>query len=267
MTKKYTLLLFFSLLACTMLPAQKAGYMGRRFMVKANLLNGLRPQYFGGEVEYAVARRITIGAGGGYQIGRYKQLYYTQYYDTQYSQSPLYYKKHMSDGKNAKIKAFSLYGQIKFFPFNRLKAAPDGFYLGIKAGGGYADVTSKPGYPITQNIYPTVTKVPQSFSIKGVPFAFYEFGPGIQKVLGGRFVIDANAYLNVTTFNGTGSKESRTYTATLARQFGPNTAWLGGTLTDQTAPNGYVAPKNVTPRDFTTNFGVSLYLKIGILIF
>ena len=246
--------------------AQKTGYMGRRFMVKLNLVNGLRPQYFGGEVEYAIARRVTIGVGGGYQMGKYKQLYYKQSLETS-GTNYLYYTKYLSTKKQAEIKAFSFYGQLKLFPFNRLKSAPDGFYFGFKVGAGYASIESKPGNPIVQYIYPSATNVPQSFNVKGIPFASYEFGPGIQKIFWGRFVVDANAYFNVSTFNKTGTNSSQEYTATVARQFGPNTVWLGQNYTDKTAPNGNVHKEDVNPREFTGNFGMSLYLKIGILIF
>ncbi len=117
---------------------------------------------------------------------------------------------------------------------------------------------SKPGRPITVNL---TEEVPESFHVKYVPYMVYEFGPGLQKVIAKRFVIDAAAYLCYSTFNLNGTDDSKEYTATIARQFGPNTAWLGTGGTQDKSYSGY------TPQPYTGNFGLSLYLKFGILLF
>lgn len=246
--------LFIALFALPAAQAQTTGYMGRRFMVKLNLVNGARPLYFGGEVEYAVHRRITLGAGGGYHMGNYKQLYYTQ------SFANGLYTKSISPSANVNLRSFGFYGQAKFFIFgNVLKSAPDGIYFGLKGGGGYANLESKPGRALRNNMS---EETAESFHVKYVPYMQYEFGPGLQKVIAKRFVIDASAYLCYSTFNLNGNAANQEYTATVARMFGPNTVWMGGSGANDKASNG-----GYKPRLYTGNFGLSLYVKFGILLF
>jgi hypothetical protein len=243
MRKKLPIILF--LFFGGTLIAQNPGYMGKHFIVKLNLVNGARPLYFGGEVEYAFQKRFTIGIGAGWQTSMYKQVYFVQ----SATNSNIYNSN--ITGDDTKINSTYVYAQLKYFPAGGLMTSPQGFYLGLIAGAGSTDIYSSTGKSIMINSsYPNI-----SFTVKGIPFGMYQFGLGYQRILGGRMVIDGGAYLNLTTFNSTGNDSNRPYTATLAREFGPNSLWL------------FNSAGNTHVQTYDMNFGLSIYLKLGVLIF
>lgn len=244
---------------------QKNGYMGKRFMVKVNVLNGLRPLYAGGELEYAIHRNISISFGGGYQTGLYKQRYYKQY-EKKYSE--LYYRREVTKAQT-RITSYSLYGQLKYFPTNGLIGAPNGFYINLKGGLGFADIESKSGKPVQVTIG---QNLPKSWTVKNILFQFYELGAGYQKIFGSRIVIDAGLALNFTHLNSNPQNNNLDYTATVAPEFGPNTIWKYTTSYSPVDEKGnYIygpfGKNEQNPNRNSLNVGLSTYLKVGILIF
>src|SRR5687767_10113003 len=176
-------LMIIALYAGSTLYAQNPGYMGKHFMVKMNLVNGVRPLYFGGDVEYAFHKRFTIGIGAGWQTSMYRQLYFQQ------SSPPIVSYQGMYTSASTQINSTWVYAQLKYFFPGGLMNAPQGLYLGLKAGAGSADIYSATGKAIeTPSSYPHT-----SFEVKGIPFGTYQIGLGYQRVIGKRLVVDGGA--------------------------------------------------------------------------
>jgi hypothetical protein len=246
MIRRIFLILSFILLLCSthIVRAQNPGYMGKHFMVKMNVINGARPIYIGGEVEYTFHKRFTVGVGAGWQTSMYRQLYFQQSAPPYYS-----YYGHYT-GAGTQINSTWVYGQLKYFFPGGLMTAPQGLYLSAKAGAGNADIYSNTGKAISiSSSYSYKT-----FEVKGISFGFYQLGLGYQRIVAKRLVLDASASFDIISFNAFGTNENKPYTSTLATEFGPNIIWPFSENTKYRT-------------NIELNYGMSLYFKMGVLIF
>jgi hypothetical protein len=251
--------------------SKNPGFMGKKFIVKLNLINGIRPLFLGGEIEYTVQRNFSIGIGAGYLTSDYRQTFFREYYyddGSAISTQDYYYYRREITSPLTKMNSTSFYLQCKYYAFNKVNPAPDGLYFAAKVGLGFTNIESQTGRQIDVKLgSPAAT----SFTAKGVLFDFYELGFGYQKIIAKRFVIDATASFNLTNLNPGGSAESRKYTSTLVPDFGPNTLWI---YPSQYAPKGagqkYAGfnyeVEQYKPVNYAWNAGLSLYFKIGILL-
>lgn len=132
--KKYLLFIVFGMLIFSTF-SQNTGYLGRKFILKANVLNGIDFSSFGGEVEYVLSRKLTVSAG--VNTSKFQPEDYTFNEVNEYGNIAHFVYPQIA-------KSIRFHGGVKYF-FDRISPAPQGLFTSFEIGIGLAqyDIVDK----------------------------------------------------------------------------------------------------------------------------
>jgi len=228
--------LWTTLLLCVAFAAsgQTTGYQGKRLMFKADLVSPVSERGVNMGLEYVVLRNVVLGLDFSLTGKEYTQRL-TSYHDL--------YGKYPSAKANIRDMQVGITGQ---YFLNTALPAPKGSYVFSKYYIGQADISAVE--------YKEEEDVLEGFEINNVASRQFDLGVGYQEVFFGFLLVDfdigmAAASLFLDKNNSELSSNKKHIIGDFARKHGPNVFSLG------------------TWRETPGGIGLSMHLKIGILLF
>ncbi|MEX1190730.1 MAG: hypothetical protein WED10_11805 [Brumimicrobium sp.] len=242
--------------------AQSHGILGRKFLGKAVIINGIKPLSLNIEGEYFFHRKMSITVGLGINTVKLRQNYYIQgerefnNFTQEFEINNDKYELKKSE-KDTRINSGFLNFQFNYYFLNHLISAPNGFYLSARGIAGIANMNSKSGFSMVNPLdYVEGTHV-APFKLGNIFYNSVELGFGIQKLINNRWTIDGSVFYNLTKFNSNGSSKTKDYTGTIAKNYGSNITTLNNKYNS-------IRPSSSS---IDQSSGISFYLKIGYFIF
>lgn len=249
--------------------AQPAGYTGKRFIVKTDVLNGKYLGFRNADIEIVLLRRLSIVAGIRYHQGKYKQKFidHDKYYIASIDNLNGSYNNGSDiEQPKATLKALTYKFQLKLYP-NAYVSAPKGFFLYWGYEFGKATLTDAATLEATPGISSDYIFTPKisSTDIQDIKVSQFEFGLGYQEIFWDRITLEWSVALNAASTNRNGNSESQRYTTGMARYYGPNLLPFGKGSSDGID----ITPSGVDSNDgaYKGAFGISSYFKLGVLVF
>lgn len=242
--------------------AQNYGILGRKFLGKLVIANGIQPLNLNVEGEYVFHKRMSITCGLGINTVNMSQHYYIQgkrEYNFVLHQFEIDNNKYelKETEKSTRINSAFISLQYSFYLTNHLLSAPNGFYLSARGVAGLASMNSESGYAMVNPLNYAEGSQVAPFKLGYIFYYKAEAGFGFQKLLGKRWTIDGSVFFNFTQFNPDGSTESKQYTGTVAKEYGPNVMSFNNDYRSSLPPASGV----------DQSMGISCYFKIGYFIF
>lgn len=247
----FYLLVFFPCIGFT----QNTGYIGRKFILKTDVLYGSSVGFRNLEAEYAIRRKWTVAVGLRIHQGEYKQELTTRDIahiigaPNNYNVPFIFY-----NFPDVNISYTTAKVMLRNYFSGISPKAPRGWYFGMMYEFGSATLTGGTLIePIKSNNSYTFIFKPNT-TVKNIAIRMTEFTIGHQEIFAQRFTADFSLGLCFSSFNKNGTKKTLDITTLSATNFGPNliNRQKGGS-------------ENVGP--YTSSYGLSAYFKFGYLIF
>lgn len=242
--------------------AQNYGILGRKFLGKLVVANGIQPLNLNIEGEYVFHKRMSVSCGLGINTLKMSQNYYIQgkkTYDFTTQQHGIDNTKYelKESEKQTRINSAFVNLQYNFYLTNHLLSAPNGFYLSARGVAGLASMKSESGFSMVNPLDYTKGSQVAPFKLGYIFYYKAEAGFGFQQLLGKRWTIDGSVFFSFTQFNPNGSGESKEYTGTVAKEYGPNVIAFNKDYSSLRPPSS----------DVDQSMGISIFFKIGYFIF
>jgi len=152
--------------------AQNTGFLGKRFLLKTNVVNGFQIGFMNLDVEATVARKVSVTAG--FRYFDYVPSFGGREMKTQHVRSNGIYDVYQKIG-GGKTTGWLVNGGIKYYlsGYNRIIPAPLGFYTEVSFGYGNATMSNfsifnRVKYPYGHNSWNTLVYAkPNSYNLEG----------------------------------------------------------------------------------------------------
>ncbi len=241
---------------------QTTGYLGKKFILKTNVVDGTSLGLRNLEAEYVFAKHFSISLGGGIHKANYKQTFEQGdlgFFLSEYNLKETKYGALLPSLPKATISSSSSKLTLKAYTGKLLNRAPRGFYFGLSYGTGIARMENTVQLFAVLDNSNAVKEfiVEEGYTVKNIKVQTFEASFGYQEIFKEFICLDVQLAINRTSFNTNGISETFHSTSLSAPYYGPNVYTIG---------KNSITPKS-SDGAFTGAIGVSAYVKLGFLLF
>jgi hypothetical protein len=262
--------------------AQNTGYGGKRFVLKTNVINGLKTPAFSLELECILTRMVTLSIKGGLYNYSVDQRYHSGEYKT--SVNPLYGPSYnMNDDAlsgegrillrdKAQLSTREVELELRYY-FGQNIPAPSGFFtcLGLRysnmdvKGHYYNSLLQDIGHLDSDYDYYTDPEYYYSFETKNISNVGYRVGGGYQKIWKGLIAYGFKLTFDQTFFNVTNQGNEKVLSG-VAKSYGSELVTFSNLRNVMSSSNNILfssSRKHSTVTDMS--IGLSLSVQVGIV--